>query len=332
MYKRSHNDIKYTHYKIEQGKQVPPEMIQELVTDRLHIRARENSRVLRMANTGTVTSQGEKEPVMLFHADKVGNIFHGSEGSFNKFTYDTGVISNEIWNESQVPLQSTIEDDITLKEAADKAAFLISTILGPLHFDPEVDTGESWKPEETRDPAYFKAVKTPINSDLDSQGDDLPIDPSESPETAAALIDSLLDMQAEVNSNYSDNAVYLISQNTMNMIKKLRDADGFLPLKSTPIEFNGEILSYYDVLDKAIVVIDGIPDYSLTGAVPWVLYGDMNAAVTVNELEGSENMVADNVSVKGATSIYYETKYSVHSLSNNSLVIGWSGPDVTPVP
>jgi HK97 family phage major capsid protein len=161
-----------------------------------------------------------------------------------------------------------------------------------------VDAGnayaEALKEDGVRNPDFFKVIKTGVAGKLGTD--------------AEAVQDYFIDLQASLPQKYQSNAKWYMNLKTFGAIKKLRTTEGNPVIEFGKFSVSGAAWGEgYVMLGRPIVIIDQMPDIA-DGNVP-VFYGDLKRAFKMVPLAGSDHYIVDEVTTKGAKSVYLDTRF-----------------------
>ncbi len=121
-------------------------------------------------------------------------------------------------------------------------------------------------------------------------------------------VDKLFDLQHALKPAYRQNAVWLMNDNTFNVIRKFKDGEGNYLWRPGLQDKAPDTL-----LGKPIEIDDNMPDIG-AGAYP-VAFGDFKRAYTIVDHTSGTRLLRDPFSVKGYV-LFYVTKRLAAGISN----------------
>lgn len=121
-------------------------------------------------------------------------------------------------------------------------------------------------------------------------------------------VDKIFDLQHALKPAYRQNAVWLMNDNTFNVIRKFKDGEGNYLWRPGLLENAPDTL-----LGKPIEIDDNMPDIG-AGAYP-VAFGDFKRAYTIVDHVSGTRLLRDPFSVKGYV-LFYVTKRLAAGISN----------------
>lgn len=121
-------------------------------------------------------------------------------------------------------------------------------------------------------------------------------------------VDKLFDLQHALKPAYRQNAVWLMNDNTFNVIRKFKDGDGNYLWRPGLQDKAPDTL-----LGKPIEIDENMPDIG-AGAYP-VAFGDFKRAYTIVDHTSGTRLLRDPFSVKGYV-LFYVTKRLAAGISN----------------
>jgi HK97 family phage major capsid protein len=153
---------------------------------------------------------------------------------------------------------------------------------------------EALKDDGVRNPDFFKVIKTGVAGKFGTD--------------AEAVQDYFIDLQAALPQKYQSNAKWYMNLKTFSTIKKLRTTEGNPVIEFGKFSVSGAAWGEgYVMLGRPIVIIDQMPNVA-DGQVP-VFYGDLKRAFKMVPLAGSDHYIVDEVTTKGAKSVYLDTRF-----------------------
>lgn len=153
---------------------------------------------------------------------------------------------------------------------------------------------EALKADGERNPDYFQVIKTGVAGAFGAD--------------AEAIQDYFIDLQAALPQKYQSNAKWYMNLKTFSTLKKLRTADGNPVIEFGKFSVSGAAWGEgYVMLGRPIVIIDQMPNVA-DGKVP-VFYGDLKRAFKMVPLAGSDHYIVDEVTTKGAKTVYLDTRF-----------------------
>lgn len=216
------------------------------------------------------------------------------------------VLTHEILRDSHIDvegeLMSLIAEEWTFKlidmllNGDGEKSNGIQNLRGLLNY--RVDRGnafaEALKEDGERNPDIFKVVKTGVDGAFGA--------------TTEAIEDYFIDLQAALPQKYQSAAKWYMSLKTFSELKKLRTEQGFPIIEFGKFSVSGAAWGEgYILLGRPIVIVDQLP-VSGTGETP-VIYGDLKAAFKLVPLAGSEHFLIDDITTKGARTIYLDQRF-----------------------
>ncbi|HCG9221676.1 TPA: phage major capsid protein [Vibrio parahaemolyticus] len=160
--------------------------------------------------------------------------------------------------------------------------------------DGSVKFAEALKADGERSPDCFQVVKTGVKG---SFGTD-----------TGAVQDYFIDLQASLPQKYQSTAKWYMRLETFSQLKKLRTADGYPIIEFGKFSVSGAAWGEgYILLGRPIVIIDQMPKQG-ADSTP-VIYGDLKRAFKVVPLAGSDHYIVDEVTTKGAKTIYLDHRF-----------------------
>lgn len=153
---------------------------------------------------------------------------------------------------------------------------------------------EALKADGVRSPDFFQVVKTGVAGKFGTD--------------AESVQDYFIDLQAALPQKYQANAKWYMTLKTFSELKKLRTADGFPVIEFGKFAVNGAAWGEgYVMLGRPIIIIDQMP-VSGANATP-VVYGALAQAMKMVPLAGSDHFIVDEVTTKGAKTIYLDHRF-----------------------
>lgn len=153
---------------------------------------------------------------------------------------------------------------------------------------------EAVKVDGVRNPDTFQVVKTGVDGAFGAD--------------AEAVQDYFIDLQATLPQKFQSNAKWYMSLKTFSTIKKLRTADGIPVIEFGKFAVNGAAWGEgYVMLGRPIVIIDQMPEEG-AGSTP-VIYGDLKSAFKLVPLAGSDHFIVDEITTKGAKTVYLDHRF-----------------------
>jgi HK97 family phage major capsid protein len=153
---------------------------------------------------------------------------------------------------------------------------------------------EAVKVDGVRNPDTFQVVKTGVDGAFGAD--------------AEAVQDYFIDLQATLPQKFQSNAKWYMSLKTFSTIKKLRTVDGIPVIEFGKFAVNGAAWGEgYVMLGRPIVIIDQMPEQG-SGATP-VIYGDLKSAFKLVPLAGSDHFIVDEITTKGAKTVYLDHRF-----------------------
>ena len=153
---------------------------------------------------------------------------------------------------------------------------------------------EALKADGTRNPDTFQVIKTGVSAAFGAD--------------AEAIQDYFIDLQAALPQKYQGNAKWYMSLKTFSVLKKIRTADGFPVIEFGKFAVSGAAWDQgYVMLGRPIVIIDQMPNQG-ANATP-VIYGDLKAAYKLVPLAGSDHFIVDEITTKGAKTVYLDHRF-----------------------
>jgi HK97 family phage major capsid protein len=153
---------------------------------------------------------------------------------------------------------------------------------------------EALKVDGVRNPDTYQVIKTGVAGAFGAD--------------AEAVQDYFIDLQAALPQKFQANAKWYMSLKTFSTIKKIRTADGFPVIEFGKFAANGAAWDEgYVMLGRPIVIIDQMPNQAV-GATP-VIYGDLKAAFKMVPLAGSDHFIVDEITTKGAKTVYLDHRF-----------------------
>lgn len=153
---------------------------------------------------------------------------------------------------------------------------------------------EALKVDGVRNPDTYQVIKTGVSGAFGAD--------------AEAIQDYFIDLQASLPQKFQGNAKWYMSLKTFSGLKKIRTADGFPVIEFGKFAVSGAAWGEgYVMLGKPIVIIDQMPNQG-ANATP-VIYGDLKAAFKVVPLGGSDHFIVDEITTKGAKTVYLDHRF-----------------------
>lgn len=153
---------------------------------------------------------------------------------------------------------------------------------------------EAVKVDGVRNPDTFQVVKTGVDGAFGAD--------------AEAVQDYFIDLQATLPQKFQSNAKWYMSLKTFSTIKKLRTVEGIPVIEFGKFAVNGAAWGEgYVMLGRPIVIIDQMPEQG-AGATP-VIYGDLKSAFKLVPLAGSDHFIVDEITTKGAKTVYLDHRF-----------------------
>ncbi|ATI48151.1 MULTISPECIES: phage major capsid protein [Vibrio] len=160
--------------------------------------------------------------------------------------------------------------------------------------DRENGFTESLKVDGARDPDYYQVIKTGVDGAFGA--------------TTEAVEDYFIDLQASLPQKYQSSAKWYMNLKTFSELKKLRTEQGFPIIEFGKFSMSGAAWGEgYILLGRPIVIVDQLP-VSDSNATP-VIYGDLKSAFKLVPLAGSEHFLIDDITTKGARTIYLDQRF-----------------------
>ncbi|ANZ10163.1 phage major capsid protein [Vibrio alginolyticus] len=172
----------------------------------------------------------------------------------------------------------------------------IQNLRGLLNFrvDRANSFAESLKADGDRNPDYYQVIKTGVDGAFGA--------------TTEAIEDYFIDLQASLPQKYQSSAKWYMSLKTFSELKKLRTEQGFPIIEFGKFSMSGAAWGEgYILLGRPIVIVDQLP-VSGSNATP-VIYGDLKSAFKLVPLAGSEHFLIDDITTKGARTIYLDQRF-----------------------
>ncbi|EOG7622037.1 phage major capsid protein [Vibrio parahaemolyticus] len=172
----------------------------------------------------------------------------------------------------------------------------IQNLRGLLNFrvDRANDFAEALKVDGERNPDTYQVIKTGVDGAFGA--------------TTDAVENYFIDLQASLPQKYQSAAKWFMSLKTFSELKKLRTEQGFPIIEFGKFSISGAAWGEgYILLGRPIVIIDQLPN-SAANATP-VIYGDLKAAFKLVPLAGSEHFLIDDITTKGARTIYLDQRF-----------------------
>lgn len=161
---------------------------------------------------------------------------------------------------------------------------------------------EALKEDGTRSPEFFQVVKSGVAG---KYGADV-----------EAVQDYFIDLQASLPQKYQAGAKWYMTLKEFSSLKKLRTADGHPIIEFGKFSISGAAWGEgYIMLGKPIVIIDQFP-------LGRVVYGQLKTAFKVVPLAGSDHLIVDEVTKKGAKSVYVDHRFGEIIGNSDSIRVG----------
>ncbi|EID0057161.1 phage major capsid protein [Vibrio parahaemolyticus] len=165
-------------------------------------------------------------------------------------------------------------------------------------FDARIDKANSFaealKADGVRSPEYFQVVKTGVAGKFGTD--------------AESVQNYFIDLQASLPQKYQSKAKWYMNLKTFSEIKKLRTAEGFPIIEFGKFSVSGAAWGEgYIMLGRPIVIVDQFMS-SAENATP-VVYGVLKEAMKLVPLAGSDHYIIDDVTTKGARTIYIDQRF-----------------------
>ncbi|KAB0285465.1 phage major capsid protein [Vibrio fortis] len=172
----------------------------------------------------------------------------------------------------------------------------IQNLRGLLNY--RIDAGKSFaealKEDGVRKPDYFQVIKTGVAGKFGTDTE--------------STMDYFIDLQASLPQKYQANAKWYMRLETFSQLKKLRTKDGFPVIEFGKFAVSGSAHGEgYIMLGRPIVIIDQFPKMG-ANKTP-VVYGDLARAFKLVPLAGSDHYIVDEVTTKGAKTIYLDHRF-----------------------
>lgn len=282
------------------------------ISNDIRIVARPDSSAVSLAINGTVKSEKTKVLVSR-HTPSDGNSLNAYYLSPpNTVDFNSKLtISDEAKRSGVFTDKSEIFGLISKDLINDKQKNLIKTILTK-HVDLTKATGESWKNDKDRDPAYFPAVSA--SSSLDS------IISLANDDHKYGVTNILFHMEAMVSPEYIASSRWFMNRNSRRFIRSVRDQNGLVLTAredGTPTLLGYPITITDELKDSPVLETDN-PEDSV-----FIMFGSLPDAMKVSDIENIGGILTegDGTMSNGAKSYDYQSKYSVYSLDNTALVV-----------
>ena len=162
---------------------------------------------------------------------------------------------------------------------------------------------EALKTDEERHHEYFKVVKTGVTG---SFGD-----------TPEAIRKYMTGLKKSLPTKYKRNAKWYMNADVFESLENVTDTTGqSLLIKWGRPVYGGE--ETYLILGHPVVIIDQMSNEG-ADSTP-LMFGDLRSAMKMLNLKGSQSyFTTDHVTVKGATIVYFDSRYGEIMQSNNAL-------------
>lgn len=161
---------------------------------------------------------------------------------------------------------------------------------------------EALKADGVRSPEFFQVIKSGVASKFGADAD--------------AVQDYFIDLQAALPQKYQAKAKWYMTLKEFSNLKKLRTADGNPIIEFGKFSLTGAAWGEgYIMLGKPIVIIDQMP-------LGQVVYGDLKAAYKMVPLAGSDHFIVDEVTTKGAKTVYLDHRFGEIIGNSDAIRVG----------
>lgn len=177
----------------------------------------------------------------------------------------------------------------------DGSAGNLKGILSSNRVDITATTGESWKPNATRDFDYYPAARTGVATGFGSD--------------AKASMDFFIDVTTQLPTAYLKTANWIMNRKTLGAIRKFRDADGH-PFVTRE---NGKFF----IEGYEVVIEDYMPDIA-ANSLP-VIFGDLSQAFCLCDID--DTFLVDPYTVDGAVLLKQTSRKGDIVHKNDAIVV-----------
>ena len=181
-------------------------------------------------------------------------------------------------------------------------------MLSSNRLDVTDGTGESWKPTLTPDgtgarkPDFFPAFPTGVDGAIGTSDKE--------------IVDWLISFRRKLNSRYRGNAKWVMHEDTVEMLEKVRDADE-RPIFKVDYRTDDGIMLF----GKPVLIDNTLPVMEAGEDRPFVIYGDIGRAFVINNGD-IDQMILDPYTKKGSTIVYMEKEYFEMVQRSDAIIIG----------
>lgn len=169
-------------------------------------------------------------------------------------------------------------------------------------------TGESWLPTLTpdgtgsRNPDFFPAYPTGVDGAIATSD--------------KGIVDWLITFRRKLPTRYRANAVYVMHEDSIEILEKVRDADDRPIFKMDYRTGDGIML-----FGKPVLVDNTLPVMEVGQNRPFVIYGDVARAFAMAPGDVNQ-MLLDPYTKKGSTIVYMEKEYFEIMQRSDAIIVG----------
>lgn len=257
---------------------------------------------------------GEQDGVTTVPNKGLGQRYASVTGLFGKI-YAQILMTHEVIHDSHIDIESEVvrlagDDflDVFIEELLngdESRADGIQRLRGILNsrIDKPQGFSEALKEDDERHQDYFKVIKTGFTG---SFGD-----------TPEAIRKYMTSLKKSVPTKYKRNAKWYMNAEVFESLENVTDSTGqSLLIKWGRPVYGGE--ETYLMLGHPVVIIDQMGNQG-ADATP-LMFGDLRSAMKVLNLKGDQSyFTTDHVTVKGASIVYFDSRYGEIMQSNNAL-------------